>query len=106
MCNNYEDQLQSVQDEMKAEKMKVRSLERELVAEKQTIDAQKKYIEELEKSVKDSAVEAETEVQVNRIIALSSGSIVIRLSLGSIEADHVISELCYNEVTFYRHITK
>ena len=62
MCNNYEDQLQSVQDEMKAEKMKVRSLERELVAEKQTIDAQKKYIEELEKSVKDSAVEAETEV--------------------------------------------
>ena len=62
MCNNYEDQLQSVQDELKAEKMKIRSLERELVAEKQTIDAQKNYIEELEKSVKDSAVEAETEV--------------------------------------------
>ena len=62
MCNNYEDQLQSVQDEVKAEKMKVRSLERELVAEKQTIDAQKNYIEELEKSVKDTAVEAETEV--------------------------------------------
>ena len=25
------------------------------------------------------------------------------LSLGSIETDRVISEPCYNEVTFYRH---
>ena len=28
------------------------------------------------------------------------------LSLGSIETDHVTSELCYNEVTFYKHIVK
>lgn len=62
MCNNYEDQLQSVQDELKAEQTKVRSLERERVAEKQTIDAQKKYIEELETSLKEAAVQADTEV--------------------------------------------
>ena len=30
-------------------------------------------------------------------------NLIIRLSLGSIETDRVISEPCYNEVTFYRH---
>ena len=33
-------------------------------------------------------------------------NLIITLSLGSIETDHVISEPCYNEVTFYRHIVK
>ena len=47
---------------MKSEQMKVRSLERELTAEKQTIGAQKNYIEELETSLKDAAVQADTEV--------------------------------------------
>ena len=28
------------------------------------------------------------------------------LSLGSIETDRVISEPCYNEVIYYRHIAK
>ena len=33
-------------------------------------------------------------------------NLIIMLSLGSIETDHVISKLCYNEVTYYRHIAK
>ena len=33
-------------------------------------------------------------------------NLIITLSLGSIETDRVISEPCYNEVTFYRHIVK
>ena len=31
-------------------------------------------------------------------------NLIITLSLGSIETDSVISEPCYNEATFYRHI--
>ena len=31
---------------------------------------------------------------------------IIMLSLGSIETDHVISELCYNEIIYYSHIAK
>ena len=33
-------------------------------------------------------------------------NLIITLSLGSIETDRVISELCYNEVIYYRHIAK
>ena len=31
---------------------------------------------------------------------------IITLSLGSIEADSIISEPCYNEVNYYIHVTK
>ena len=33
-------------------------------------------------------------------------NLIITLSLGSIETDHVISELCYNEVIYNRHKAK
>ena len=33
-------------------------------------------------------------------------NLIITLSLGSIKTDRVISEPCYNEVTYYRHIAK
>ena len=33
-------------------------------------------------------------------------NLIITLSLGSIETDRVISELCYNEIIYYRHIAK
>ena len=33
-------------------------------------------------------------------------NLIITLSLGSIETDRVISEPCYNEVIYYRHIAK
>ena len=33
-------------------------------------------------------------------------NLIITLSLGSIEANRVISEPCYNQVTYYRHIAK
>ena len=41
--------------------------------------------------------EATNEIQVN---------LIITLSLGSMKTDHVISEPCYNEVIYNRHIAK
>ena len=37
---------------------------------------------------------------------LVQANLIITLSLGYIEVDCVISELCDNEVTFYRHKVK
>lgn len=62
MCNNYEAQLQSVQDEMKAEQAKLHSLQRESNAEKWMINSQKNYITELEETLKDAASSASKEV--------------------------------------------
>lgn len=62
MCNNYEAQLQGVQDDLKQEQAKVRSLERESKAEKQTLESQKNYILELEESLKKAANDAKDEV--------------------------------------------
>ena len=39
-------------------------------------------------------------------ISVIQYNLIITLSLGSIEVDRVISEPCYNEVTYYRHIAK
>ena len=33
-------------------------------------------------------------------------NLIITLSLGSMETDHVISEPCYNEVIYNKYITK
>ena len=33
-------------------------------------------------------------------------NLIIMLSLGSMKTDHIISELCYNEVIYNRHIAK
>ncbi|XP_033747222.1 rab GTPase-binding effector protein 1-like [Pecten maximus] len=62
MCNNYEAQLQGVQEESKEEQVKANSLDRQLKAEKQIIENQKKYISELEESLKSSAEEAEKQI--------------------------------------------
>lgn len=62
MCNNYEAQLQGVQEESKEEQVKANSLDRQLKAEKQITENQKKYISELEDSLKSSAEEAEKQI--------------------------------------------
>ena len=37
---------------------------------------------------------------------LDQTNLIIRQSLGSIETERAISELCYNVVTYYGHIAK
>ncbi|XP_060582022.1 rab GTPase-binding effector protein 1-like [Ruditapes philippinarum] len=66
MCNNYEAQLQGVQDELKEERAKLRSCERESNAEKQTINSQKNYITELEEKLKDAA--SDTDEQIGSLV--------------------------------------
>jgi chromosome segregation ATPase len=68
MCNNYEAQLQGVQDELKEERAKLRSCERESNAEKQTINSQKNYITELEEKLKDAASDTDEQVSKSCII--------------------------------------
>ena len=74
MCNNYEAQLQTVQDEYREEQARNRSLDRELKAEKQTIESRKSYITELEESLKDAANNANDEVGTCLNMILSSSS--------------------------------
>ena len=62
MCNNYEAQLQSVQDESKSVQVQVKSLDRQLTSEKQTSENQKKYVTELENSLKETTEEADKQV--------------------------------------------
>ncbi|KAL3857529.1 hypothetical protein ACJMK2_012189 [Sinanodonta woodiana] len=62
MCNNYETQLQSVQNTLVEEQTKKRSLERQLLSEKQITESQRKYIEELENSLKNTAEDAHKEI--------------------------------------------
>ena len=40
------------------------------------------------------------------IMSLVQANLIITLSLGSIDTDHVINESGYNEVIYYRHIAK
>ena len=42
----------------------------------------------------------------NRESELIQVNLIITLSLGSMETDRVISEPCYNEVIYNRHIAK
>ena len=65
MCNNYEAQLQGVQDDMRQEQAKIRSVERESKAEKQTLESQKKYIAELEESLREAGSKAREEVRID-----------------------------------------
>ena len=61
-----------------------------------TAENEKKFI--LTQSLLDIKLDIETLcIQVN---------LIIMLSLGSIETDRVISEPCYNEVIYYRHMAK
>ncbi|XP_048743055.1 rab GTPase-binding effector protein 1-like isoform X6 [Ostrea edulis] len=62
MCNNYEAQLQNVQDDYKKEQVKAKSLERRLNRELQTLETKQKYITDLENSLNNSATEAENQI--------------------------------------------
>ncbi|WAR04005.1 RABE1-like protein [Mya arenaria] len=64
MCNNYEAQLQGVQDEFRQEQASFRALERESHAQKQTIDSQKQYVSELEEKLRTAAHEQIEEISV------------------------------------------
>ena len=63
MCNNYEAQLQNVQETFKAEQTKVRSLDRTIQSVKQESESQKQYIEKLEDSLKENVDNANKEVR-------------------------------------------
>jgi deoxyadenosine/deoxycytidine kinase len=54
MCNNYEDQLQNIQDDLKKEQVRAKSFERNLNSEIQMAENQQKYIAELEESLKNT----------------------------------------------------
>ncbi len=62
MCQNYEAQLQGVQDDARKAQAQVRTLERQLAAERQAITNQSTYQEELEKGLEATATEAQKEV--------------------------------------------
>lgn len=64
MCNNYEAQLQNIQDDYKREQVKAKSLERRLNHELQTLENKQKYITDLENSLNNSATEAQNQVSV------------------------------------------
>ncbi|KAK3084568.1 hypothetical protein FSP39_015613 [Pinctada imbricata] len=62
MCNNYEAQLQNVQDEYKKEQVKAKSLERRLNSEIQAAENRQKYIDELESSLKEKTADMEKQI--------------------------------------------
>jgi chromosome segregation ATPase len=62
MCNNYEDQLQSIQRKYQECHDKAQILERQLAAEKRTLETQRKYRDELEESLKNAAEDAQKQV--------------------------------------------
>ncbi|XP_022339951.1 rab GTPase-binding effector protein 1-like isoform X2 [Crassostrea virginica] len=62
MCNNYEAQLQNIQDDYKKEQMKAKSLERRLNHELQALETKQKYITDLENSLNNSATEAQNQI--------------------------------------------
>nr|XP_034337125.1 rab GTPase-binding effector protein 1 isoform X6 [Crassostrea gigas] len=62
MCNNYEAQLQNIQDEYKREQVKAKSLERRLNHELQMLENKQKYITDLENSLNNSATEAQNQI--------------------------------------------
>lgn len=62
MCNNYEAQLQNIQDDYKREQVKAKSLERRLNHELQTMENKQKYITDLENSLNNSATDAQNQI--------------------------------------------
>ncbi|XP_071179793.1 rab GTPase-binding effector protein 1-like isoform X2 [Mytilus edulis] len=62
MCNNYEDQLQNIQDDLKKEQVRAKSFERNLNSEIHTTESQQKYIAELEDTLKKTVSEADEQV--------------------------------------------
>ena len=64
MCNNYEAQLQQIQDGEKKASSQVRTLERQLEVERQAMKNQEKYSGELEEKLKNYTEDAEQEVEL------------------------------------------
>lgn len=62
MCNNYEAQLQNIQDDLKKEQVRAKSFERNLNSEIHTTESQQKYIAELEDTLKKTVSEADEQV--------------------------------------------
>jgi hypothetical protein len=62
MCNNYEDQLQNIQDDLKKEQVRAKSFERNLNSEIQMAENQQKYIAELEESLKNTVSNSDEQV--------------------------------------------
>ena len=62
MCNNYEAQLQECQEAKKRGDAQLRTLERQLDAERQSHKNQQRYTTELEESLKSHAQHAEDKV--------------------------------------------
>jgi cell division septum initiation protein DivIVA len=81
MCNNYEAQLQNVQDDYKKEQVKAKSLERRLNRELQTLETKQKYITDLENSLNNSATEAENQVKYSLNNSATKAESLIFISL-------------------------
>lgn len=62
MCNNYEAQLQNIQDDLKKEQVRAKNFERNLNSEIQTTESQQKYITELEESLKKHVTDSENQI--------------------------------------------
>ncbi|XP_046374469.1 rab GTPase-binding effector protein 1-like isoform X1 [Haliotis rufescens] len=62
MCTNYETQLQTVQEELKAATTEAARLDRQLNSEKQALTNITKYQTELEEALKESSEEAEKQI--------------------------------------------
>lgn len=63
MCSNYEAQLQTVQEELKATKTELKRAERSLGTEQQTNRNLLKYQSELEEALKNAAEDAQSQVR-------------------------------------------
>ena len=70
MCSNYESQLQSMQENEKKAWSQVRTLERQLQAERQARTAQQSYVEELETALHDTGKDARKQVHVCGFVEL------------------------------------
>lgn len=64
MCNNYEAQLQTVQEELQSAQMQVKQLEKSLSAEKETNRYLQQCQEELQLAVKNAAEDSQMLVSV------------------------------------------
>ncbi|KAK2172041.1 hypothetical protein NP493_998g00053 [Ridgeia piscesae] len=62
MCSNYESQLQALQENEKKAWSQVRTLERQLQAERQARTAQHSYVEQLETALHDTAEDARKQI--------------------------------------------
>ena len=53
-----------------------------------------------------AVTETGLKLEISDLRRIVQVNLIITLSLGSMKTDHVISEPCYNEVIYNRHIAK